>query len=92
MAKRAVHVIVRGIVQGVGYRYFTLKRGNNYGFGGWVRNLPDGNVEVYAEGEDFSLTGFLGELEEGPMSSRVDELEVHWGDFSGHFNDFSVRF
>ena len=92
MAQKSVHVIVKGVVQGVGYRHFTYKRGNAMGLRGWVRNCPDGNVEVYAEGEDHLLADFLRELERGPWSSVVDELEVKWGENSGWHQSFEVRF
>lgn len=66
---------VRGRVQGVGYRYFALKRAEELGLSGFVRNMPDGSVEVIAEGEDARLSQFEARLKEGPSFARVEEVE-----------------
>ena len=49
----AAHIIVKGRVQGVSYRYFTIDRANSLGLTGWVRHVPDGTVEVWAEGDHY---------------------------------------
>jgi acylphosphatase len=66
--------LVSGRVQGVGFRYFTLEAAAAEGLSGWARNLPDGRVEVLAEGEAESLDRFALKLARGPASARVDEL------------------
>ena len=66
---------VRGRVQGVGYRYFALKRAEELGLQGFVRNLPDGSVEVVAEGGDPELSQFEARLKEGPSFARVEDVE-----------------
>lgn len=66
---------VRGCVQGVGYRYFALKRAEELGVAGFVRNMPDGSVEVVAEGAEELLLEFEGRLKEGPSFARVEEVE-----------------
>jgi acylphosphatase len=71
---RARHAIVRGCVQGVGYRFFAERAARELGVRGWVRNLPDGSVEAVAEGDDDALTRFLARLREGPRGSRVESL------------------
>ncbi|HEY1252400.1 MAG TPA: acylphosphatase [Thermoanaerobaculia bacterium] len=71
MARRA---IVKGRVQGVGYRFFAERAARECGVRGWVRNLPDGSVEAVAEGDDASVARFLARLREGPHGSRVDSL------------------
>ena len=65
---------IRGRVQGVGYRYFTQRIALGLGVRGWVRNLPDGDVEVHAEAAEAVLRDFRAELERGPSHSEVDEV------------------
>jgi acylphosphatase len=71
---RARHAIVRGRVQGVGYRFFAERAARDLGVHGWVRNLPDGSVEAVAEGEDEAIARFLARLREGPRGARVEAL------------------
>ncbi len=92
MAKKRIHVLVRGIVQGVGYRYFTIKHAGSLGVDGWVRNTHDGKVEAVAEGEEDILHQLLSAMREGPWSGRVDSLDVDWDDFRGEFRGFGVRY
>ena len=70
------HAVVRGRVQGVGFRYFARKRAEAHGIAGFVRNLPDGTVEVHAEGAAEALSGFEADLRQGPSFGRVDEASV----------------
>jgi acylphosphatase len=72
-ARRAV---VRGMVQGVGFRYFAQRSARSLGVRGWVRNRPDGSVESLAEGDEAAVAEYLARLEKGPTGSRVDGLEV----------------
>jgi len=74
--ERAVHAFVRGRVQGVAFRYHTLKRAEELGVRGWVRNLPDGRVEVRAQGAPSVLEAFVGWLARGPAWARVDEVDA----------------
>lgn len=67
--------LVRGRVQGVGFRYFALKRAEELGLAGFVRNMPDGSVEVIAEGADPQLSQFEARLKEGPSFARVEGVE-----------------
>ena len=72
-ARRAV---VRGRVQGVGFRFFAERAARELGVRGWVRNRPDGSVETVVEGEDSRIGSFLEKLRRGPLGSRVDGLDV----------------
>ena len=87
----AVHVLVRGRVQGVGFRYFALDTAQNLGLVGWVRNLPDGTVEAYAEGNKRTLESWIDHLHQGPSLSRVDSLDTHWQIPSETFTIFQIR-
>ena len=80
MAKPTLHAVVRGRVQGVFFRASAGERARGLGIGGWVRNLPDGTVEAFAQGDRNALEEFLRWLEEGPPSARVDEVTTTWGE------------
>jgi acylphosphatase len=73
---RRVHVIVRGDVQGVGYRYTMRLFAQRFGVAGWVRNLADGSVEAEAEGTSRHVDQMLDWVAHGPPGSRVDTVEV----------------
>jgi len=70
---KAVHYLVKGKVQGVGFRYFVAREAKRLGVSGWVRNLPDGRVETRAEGDEQTLAAFESSLNKGPSWSRVTE-------------------
>ena len=74
-----LHVRVTGVVQGVGFRWFVRERARRLGLAGWVRNLPDGSVEVLAEGDQGQLDLLEGELKKGPQGARVASI-VRAGD------------
>ena len=67
--------IVRGRVQGVGFRWFVEREAHILGIAGWVRNKPDGSVEVLAMGSRDQLSGLRSRLREGPRAARVDDVE-----------------
>jgi acylphosphatase len=69
--------LIRGRVQGVGFRYFTEAAAAREGVQGWVRNLPDGGVEAAAEGEAEALERFERAIRHGPPGARVDRVDVH---------------
>jgi acylphosphatase len=66
--------VVRGRVQGVGYRYFAVETALRLGVRGYVRNLASGEVEVHAEGDPVVLAQFRNQLERGPTMARVSEV------------------
>lgn len=65
---------VTGRVQGVGFRWFCQRAASPRGLGGWVRNLPDGNVELEVEGPTGRIRDFLGDVQRGPVAARVDSV------------------
>ena len=67
--------VVRGRVQGVGYRYFVLREAEGLGVSGFARNLPDGSVEVVAEGDDPVLLQLEERLRKGPSFAKVAAVE-----------------
>ena len=72
----AKRYVVSGRVQGVGFRYFTQRTASRLGIDGWVRNTPDGSVEVEAAGDADALSRFERELRLGPSGSRVSGFEA----------------
>ncbi len=83
---------VSGLVQGVGFRYATVRIARRLGLVGFVRNLPDGRVEVLAEGTPESVQELENWLHHGPPMARVDHLERHDVSPTGAFHDFEIRF
>ena len=72
----ACRFLVRGRVQGVGFRWFVEREAQMLGIAGWVRNNHDGSVEVVAQGTRDQLSGLHGRLREGPRAARVDGIDV----------------
>ena len=85
-------IIVQGMVQGVGYRFFVSRQANMYKLNGYVQNLPDGNVKVVVEGDHGLIEDFIDELRIGPRSARVTAIAVDWIDRPHEFSAFDVRF
>jgi acylphosphatase len=90
MEKRLV-MIVTGRVQGVFFRASTRDEGRRLGVTGWVRNLPDGRVEVLAEGSEPELLRLASWCRMGPPGARVEGVELSWSAPTGEYRDFSVR-
>jgi acylphosphatase len=91
MGSQRVHLIIRGRVQGVWFRGSTKDAAEQIGgITGWVRNLPDGSVEVVAEGERDTLEQLVVWCHDGPPSARVDVVDATWSEASGEFADFQV--
>ena len=86
-----MHAIVKGLVQGVGYRFFVIRRAELLGLTGWVKNLPDGTVEVVAEGDRELLEELIKELWKGPSAAQVTDVVVNWERYTGEFKNFDVR-
>ena len=70
----ALHLTVRGKVQGVGFRWFVREIARRGDLAGWVRNLPDGAVELMAAGSEQGLSRLLEAISRGPDRARVDEV------------------
>jgi acylphosphatase len=76
-------LLIEGLVQGVGYRVFVRRHALDLGLAGHAENLPDGRVEVVAEGPRHELEHFLERLRVGPLHARVDRIDVQWGEAGG---------
>lgn len=73
-----VRLQITGRVQGVGFRFFVVKQASRYNVAGWVRNRPDGSVEVEAEAPRDRVEAFIEELRNGPSFGHVDYVDVDW--------------
>jgi len=91
MTRQARDIIVHGRVQGVGFRFFVQRTGTRLGLTGDVCNLPDGTVQIIAEGAPEVLAGFIREVKQGPPAAHVDRLEVHEVAVSGRYKSFMLE-
>ena len=82
-------VVIRGRVQGIGFRWAAVREATRLGLSGWIRNRRDGAVEALAEGED--LENFIQWCGKGPMTARVEDVEVHPEDNSEPLDGFMIR-
>lgn len=91
-AKRErVEVIVRGRVQGVGFRYFVIEKARALQLAGFARNRGDGTVETVAEGAHDVLLRLVEALRHGPPASRVEGLDCHWTEARGDHAGFEIK-
>ncbi len=88
---RAIEAVVRGHVQGVGFRWFVLRRAAGLDVSGWVANERDGTVRVIAEGPSEEIGLLLAALREGPPGADVMEVTVAERPATGGFDRFTVR-
>jgi acylphosphatase len=83
--------VVRGAVQGVGYRFSTIRMAERLGLSGWVANAPDRSVHVVAEGPRASVESLVAWLHRGPPAADVVSVDTTWGPAVGEFRGFGVR-
>ena len=84
-------ITVKGIVQGVGYRWFADRYARKYDLKGYVENLPDGSVFLEVEGEDGLIQELIKDLRAGPRSATVDDVIVEWGKPHYLFLGFKIK-
>lgn len=82
------HLFVSGLVQGVGYRYYAMRKANAYGVSGFAKNLMDGRVEVVVEGSRSMVEQFISDLKVGPMSAHVTDMRIEWDNPTFEFEGF----
>ncbi len=87
-----IHCVVSGLVQQVSYRTYVQDSATLLGICGWVENLPDGTVEVLAQGEKDLLNDFVEYLHEGSLKAKVESVAVDWQTPKVIYDDFSVKF
>ena len=84
--------IIKGDVQGVGFRYFARRAARSLGVVGRVRNLPDGSVEAIAEGPARAVESFMRELASGPSHSHVSSVDESELPATGSYKDFDISY
>ncbi len=88
----SLQATVHGRVHGVFYRAFVETRAEELKLTGYVRNRPDGTVEVRAEGERQNLEKLAESLKTGPPAARVEEVVAAWAEYTGNYSRFSARY
>jgi acylphosphatase len=89
--KERLDAVIRGRVQGVGFRWFVTREAQHLGLTGWVANEADGSVLVVAEGERADLDRLGEQLSVGPPGARVDDVSLRWAPATGIAGGFTVR-
>ncbi len=84
-------IVLRGRVQGVGFRFFTYNCARRHNLSGWVRNTPDGGVEIEAQGDENNLEYFKTEIRKGPPLAKVIEIKEVELPLSGNEKSFEIR-
>ncbi len=90
--QKAVHLKVHGRVQGVGFRYSTVRTAAKCGVTGWVRNAADGSVEILCEGRDEDVERFIAQVKKGPPGARVTDIDRKDVPARGVFSRFGVEY
>jgi acylphosphatase len=88
---KTMHVVISGLVQGVGFRYFALQNARTRGIRGYVRNLYTGEVEVVAQADEAMLDAFIQDLRIGPRSAHVASARIVWQEDEEMYNSFDIR-
>ena len=91
MSQAYCHILYKGSVQGVGFRFTASRMAVSLGLTGFVRNISGGDVEVALEGEKPVIQECIKGINDY-MKGYVSDSEITWGDFNGRFNQFQVRF
>ena len=91
MRKRA-QVFYSGRVQGIGFRYSAREVACGFEVTGSVRNLPDGRVELVAEGDEGEVKAFLEAIHQSQLGNYIRGEDVNWGQTTGEFTRFEIRF
>jgi acylphosphatase len=84
-------ITVKGIVQGVGYRWFADRAARRNGLKGFVENLPNGDVYLEVEGERGLVNDLIGQLKVGPRGASVDDVAVEWNKPKYLFLGFKIK-
>ncbi|MFA6233583.1 MAG: acylphosphatase [Bacteroidota bacterium] len=88
---KTMHVVISGLVQGVGFRYFAMQKAREFGIRGYVRNLYSGEVEVIAQAEEGALDMLMRDLRIGPRSAHVNAVRMVWQEDDEMYNSFDIR-
>jgi acylphosphatase len=92
MEQIRAEIIVTGLVQGVGFRYYVLHKAQELNLKGFTKNLYDGSVLNVVEGEKYLIEDFFKELKIGPMHAQVKSAKINWSNFKNEFTKFEIRY
>ncbi|MGH2567454.1 MAG: acylphosphatase [Bacteroidota bacterium] len=84
-------IVVRGLVQGVGFRYFVLRHASRLGLNGYVQNLYNGDVEIEVEGDRSLVEELIKDVKAGPRAAHVADLQIEWKTPDRKFRAFEIR-
>jgi acylphosphatase len=90
--KKRVRALIYGLVQGVGLRYSVQRKASQLGLTGFVKNLPDGSVELVAEGEEDLINELIEYVKTGIRWARVEKVELEWSEWEGKYRRFEIAF
>lgn len=85
-------ILVKGRVQGIGFRFYTVRLADSLGLRGYVRNLDTGDVEIEVEGNKQIIQDFIDNLREGRMKNYIADLEVQWNIYQNKYDSFDITF
>ncbi len=85
-------IILTGLVQGVGFRFFVHRNAQQLGLKGYVKNMYDGSVLTVVEGEKGIINELFKKLKIGPRSASVSNARIEWGDFKNEFSTFEIEY
>ncbi|WP_438970289.1 acylphosphatase [Methylophaga sp.] len=85
------HLLISGHVQGVSYRVSAWEKAQQLGLMGWVKNLPDGRVEMLVEGDEAALQKMMAWAEKGPCFAKVSNVTISEQPATDQFSDFQIR-
>ncbi|MDY0362446.1 MAG: acylphosphatase [Desulforegulaceae bacterium] len=90
--KKAVHLVIKGRVQGVAFRWYSMKKAVELEVTGYVKNNSNGNVEMFIEGKEKKVDSMLKWCKTGPPSADVQEVEEKVEDFFGKYSKFEILY
>lgn len=88
--KASAFIVVYGVVQGVGFRFFAVRKAQEYGLKGWVRNTNEGTLESEVEGDKDLILDYIKDLKTGPGGAKVEDVQVEWKEFQDGYSDFKI--
>jgi acylphosphatase len=89
--RRRAEIIIDGLVQGVGFRYYVLRHAQQLGLTGYTKNLYTGEVQTVAEGEISLIEELFSRIKTGPRSASVNKAQIYWSECKDEFNSFVIR-
>ena len=90
MSDVCAHLTIRGVVQGVGFRYFAMRWAEKLRLNGWARNNWDDSVETEVEGERSAVEEYIAQMKIGPRSAHVTAVDVDYRPYEGNYKNFDI--